>query len=580
MPEIAEVARVVHFLRLHLIGKRISTASALDDQNVFGKVGTTGADVQATLIGKKIISAGSQGKYFWITLEKPPHLVMHLGMTGWVHIKGETTAYTNYYKKMKDEEKDHWPPKFTKFSFATEGTPAVEVAFADARRFGRVRLVDCPGEDIRKHSPLKENGPDPVVDTDVFTEDYLKAKMRARRVPVKALLLDQTTISGIGNWVADETLYQAKFHPEQYCNEFDDAQVAKLYEAIRYVCQTAVDKLGDSDQFPEDWLFNHRWGKGTKGEAAKLPNGDKLAFITVGGRTSCYAPGVQKKTGRTTDGIKEEPLVNGTKDKAPKKAKATKKSQKALTESGDEDSPPPKKAKGPKKSRRAPIESGDEESPPPKRKRAKPTKKGDKGQVVKMEEKVSETKPEDGLYHFSYLKLLESRERWKYAANISTISQPDTARDSMFAQDIVFDALDPSLNKNSAEAGVTIMSSIEALILPQDPASCNAISLLASTSPTKHLARTITITHKTTFQDVARRTEGVLTPALYGRDPRAKSRASVSANAARMIAQHPTNAPATGFAAAARPLRFSREAPAPLEANGISSPGCEFVHGC
>ncbi|KAH7175789.1 Formamidopyrimidine-DNA glycosylase N-terminal domain-containing protein [Dactylonectria macrodidyma] len=338
MPEIAEVARIVHFLRLHVVGKRIASASAIDDKNVFGKVGTTGAEVEVALKGKKIVSAGSQGKYFWITLESPPHLVMHFGMTGWVHIKGEKTAYTNYYKKMKDEDIAQWPPRFWKFQFATEETPAVEVAFADSRRFGRVRLVDCPGDQIRSHSPLVENGPDPVVDLDRFTEEYLRGKMRARHVPIKALLLDQAMISGIGNWVADETLYQAKLHPEQYCDEFDDTQITTLYENIRYVCQTSVDELGDSDKFPKHWLFNYRWGKGTKGTASKLPNGEKLAFITVGGRTSCYAPGVQKKTGRTVPGIKEEPVEAKATPEVPKKSR-----KKNTSEFWDEGGPPAKK---------------------------------------------------------------------------------------------------------------------------------------------------------------------------------------------------------------------------------------------
>ncbi|KAK3186279.1 hypothetical protein K4F52_005043 [Lecanicillium sp. MT-2017a] len=337
MPEIAEIARIVHFLRIHLVGKRIATATAIDDPNVFGKVGTTGDAVAAALKGQKVISSGSQGKYFWITLEKPPHLVMHFGMTGWIHIRNDRTAYTNYYKSMKDSEYEEWPPKFWKFHLTTEGKTPVEIAFTDARRFGRVRLVDCPGEQIRKFSPLVENGPDPVVDKDVFTEDYLRSKMTSRHVPIKALLLDQAMISGIGNWVADETLYQAKVHPEQYCDDFGDAEIKKIYDSIKYVCDLAVEKLGDSDQFPEHWLFNHRWGKGSKDASAKLPNGEKLAFITVGGRTSCYAPGVQKKTGRVPDSAKTEPIKAEPAVKAPKKGR--KSTSKAVKEEPQEELP-------------------------------------------------------------------------------------------------------------------------------------------------------------------------------------------------------------------------------------------------
>ncbi|KAM3522023.1 hypothetical protein NHJ13051_005905 [Beauveria bassiana] len=319
MPEIAEIARAVHFLRIHLVGKRIASAEAIDDANVFGKVGTTGAAVAAALTGKKVVSAGTQGKYFWITLEKPPHLVMHFGMTGWIHVKNDKTAYTNYFKKMEDSEYTVWPPKFWKFHITTDEKLPVEIAFTDPRRFGRVRLLNCPGVDIRKHSPLVENGPDPVVDKDRFTEEYLRGKMTSRHVPIKALLLDQSMISGIGNWVADETLYHARVHPEQYCDDFNDGEIKKIYESICYVCNLAVEKLGDSDEFPEHWLFNHRWGKGSKGSSSKLPNGEKLSFITVGGRTSCFAPAIQKKTGRVAGNAKTEPLVKEETDeeKAP-----------------------------------------------------------------------------------------------------------------------------------------------------------------------------------------------------------------------------------------------------------------------
>lgn len=83
----------------------------------------------------------------------------------------------------------------------TDEQPNVEAAYADSRRFGRIRLVDCAGEDIRKTTPLKENGPDPVIDKDILTAEWLEKKLRSKHVPVKALLLDQANISGIGNWV-------------------------------------------------------------------------------------------------------------------------------------------------------------------------------------------------------------------------------------------------------------------------------------------------------------------------------------------------------------------------------------------
>ncbi|KAI2633389.1 formamidopyrimidine-DNA glycosylase [Xylaria nigripes] len=311
MPEIAEVARVTHFLRQNLVGKTIRKVVAQDDNSIFGKVGASASAFEAALTGKRVVRAGNKGKYFWLELDKPPHPVMHFGMTGWIHIRGEQTLYNRYAEKLGAVET--WPPKYWKFYLETNSQPVVGVSFTDARRFGRIRLVDCPGPEITSHSPLVENGPDPVVDRKVFTEEYLKQKMQSRHVPVKVLLLDQATISGIGNWVGDEIMYQAGLHPEQYCDDFSDAEIARLYKAICYICDVAVEKLGDSEQFPEDWLFHHRWNKGKKGAEKTLPNGEQFVFVTVGGRTSCVVPSRQKMTGRVAADTKEEGPKRSTK---------------------------------------------------------------------------------------------------------------------------------------------------------------------------------------------------------------------------------------------------------------------------
>lgn len=125
------------------------------------------------------------------------------GMTGWIRFRNEDTYY---YKPAKEEEKKDWPPKFWKFLLETAEEPKCEAAFVDSRRFARVRLLDCDADAIRQTTPLKENGPDPVIDKDVITEEWFVNKMRSKKVPVKALLLDQANFSGIGNWVGYEGL--------------------------------------------------------------------------------------------------------------------------------------------------------------------------------------------------------------------------------------------------------------------------------------------------------------------------------------------------------------------------------------
>ncbi|KAM0143276.1 hypothetical protein ACHAP3_001412 [Botrytis cinerea] len=302
MPEIAEVARAVHYIRKSLVGKTLAVVKAQDDANVFGKAGTSAAEFQKALTGRKVEGAGQQGKYFWMIMSSPPHPVFHFGMTGWFHIRGQDSYY---YRSKNEDEEEVWPPRFSKFSLQTAGEPKVEAAFTDSRRFSRIRLVNCIAEAIRDTSPLKKNGPDPVLDKDILTTEWLEQKLNKKQVPIKALLLDQANISGIGNWVGDEILYNARLHPEQYSNTFTSEEIKRLHTSMMYICQTAVDLLADSSKFPDDWMFKHRWGKGKKDGPAALPNGEKITFLTVGGRTSCVVPSVQKKTGAVAGDMKK-----------------------------------------------------------------------------------------------------------------------------------------------------------------------------------------------------------------------------------------------------------------------------------
>ncbi|KAL8863059.1 MAG: hypothetical protein Q9178_000432 [Gyalolechia marmorata] len=327
MPEIGEVARIVNYLHKHLVGKTLAVVKAQHDENVYGKVGTSAAEFEKALTGKKVVDARQQGKYFWLVMSSPPHPLFHFGMAGWWKIRDLETAY---YKPTKKEEPT-WPPKYWKFTLETSDDSKSEHAFVDFRRLARIRLIDCAAEEMRNVSPLKENGPDPVVDKDILTEDWLVQKLQSKHVPVKALLLDQANISGIGNWVGDELLYDAKIHPEQYSNTLSPAQMKQLHTSIRYVCSTAVELLAESDRFPEEWLFKHRWGKGKKDASQQLPNGAKIKFVTVGGRTSAVVPSVQKKTGEVAADVKgndsddddaEKDDGEGEQKPKPKKRKA------------------------------------------------------------------------------------------------------------------------------------------------------------------------------------------------------------------------------------------------------------------
>jgi formamidopyrimidine-DNA glycosylase len=340
-------------------------------QIVYGKVGTTASEFQKAITGKKIVDAKQQGKYFWLEMDSSPHPLMHFGMSGWLKFSNDNTAY---YRPTKAEEAE-WPPKFWKFVLQLKDDDC-EIAFVDARRLGRIRLVDAKAEDMRKTSPLKENGPDPVLDPDILTVDWLKEKLRKKRVPVKALMLDQANISGIGNWVGDEILYQARLHPEQYSNTFSDQQVKQLHDAMMYVCNTAVDTLAESDKFPEDWLMKHRWSKGKK-DGGKLPNGEKIVFLKVGGRTSAVVPSRQKKTAAVAGDVSDDANGVEVSDEEIKPKKGAKRKSPDPEDEEDEEleKKPTKASRGRKKA--APEEVKEEKpAQTPASKRQKTTTNG------------------------------------------------------------------------------------------------------------------------------------------------------------------------------------------------------------
>ena len=128
-----------------------------------------------------------------------------------------------------------------------------EVAFVDVRRLGRIRLCKSP----RTEPPISELGFDPILSMPSLNE--FSSMVRRRSCPIKALLLDQSFSAGVGNWVADEILYNARIYPGQRCNALTDSQISSLHHFVANICETAVAVDADSQHYPSHWLFRHRW---------------------------------------------------------------------------------------------------------------------------------------------------------------------------------------------------------------------------------------------------------------------------------------------------------------------------------
>lgn len=328
MPELPEVESARVLCEAHCLGATVTSVAFLEDGTFDEKIfaGTTATDFREALVGKTLVSARRLGKHMWWELgvkrgkqgkkttpsETDASPLFHFGMTGAMSVRGGGAM------KYKSFEVDttSWPPRFAKL--VVEFDSGVALAYTDPRRFGKVRLVRG---DVLASPPISQLGFDPLLampDPDAFAAAYAR-----RAAPIKAALLDQKIAAGVGNWIADEVLYQARVHPETPAKQLSRAQLERIRDEMGAVVRKSVEANADADAFPEDWLFHRRWGK-----VAGSVNGSRVEFITVGGRTTAFVPAVQKKNA----GAKREAK--------PVEAKPAKRGAAAR-----ELAPPPKKAK-------------------------------------------------------------------------------------------------------------------------------------------------------------------------------------------------------------------------------------------
>ncbi len=280
MPELPEVETVCRLLHRSLVGKKIKDVEVVKDPIIFGAAPSE-AIVKA-LKGRTVKNIGRKGKTFWIELDKPPVMFGHLGMSGWIRELGkETVRLKEHGDAPLDDESGR--PRFLKMMItADDGT---RIAYTDGRRLGRVWLSDSPKTDAK----IKKLGPD-VMD-ELPTAKQLQELLGKRNAPIKALLMDQHILSGIGNWVADEVLYQAKIAPQRPASSLSASEFSALRKSIEKVIKVSVEAGVDEEKFPKTWIFHHRWG-GSRG-ADKIGKHD-IKRTTVGGRTTAWVPAVQK----------------------------------------------------------------------------------------------------------------------------------------------------------------------------------------------------------------------------------------------------------------------------------------------
>lgn len=224
MPELPEVETITADLRPHLVGRTV-TACAVRFPTLVRH--PDAATFRARIVGRRFEALSRRGKYILHHLSAPPGgevLVVHLGMTGqWCCVGGDTPEPLHLHVVMELDD-------------------GRQLRYRDVRRFGRLLLgTETELVALRK---LPRLGPEPL--DPAFTAAELHRRLRARRAPLKALLLDQMVVAGVGNIYADESCFRAGVRPDRPAGELSRRAVGRLHSALCELLREAIVNRGSS----------------------------------------------------------------------------------------------------------------------------------------------------------------------------------------------------------------------------------------------------------------------------------------------------------------------------------------------
>ena len=255
------------------VGRTISHVRCADDRIVIEDVAPR--TLARTLKGRRVLEVHRHGKQLWFELDRPPMPLFHYGMTGAFHVPdGDHLDLESGI-----DPGATWPPRFWKIQLEFDDGGAL--CMTSARRFGRIRLR----EDPEHEPPLSTLGFDPLLD--MPTPAAFARLVAGRRGTLKGLLLNQSFAAGVGNWIADEVLYQAHLDPRRNVDSLTSDEVRAMHRCLARIIRTAVRVNATKRRFPKDWLFHTRWGRDAD---ATTSDGEPIEHLTVAGRTTAWVP--------------------------------------------------------------------------------------------------------------------------------------------------------------------------------------------------------------------------------------------------------------------------------------------------
>lgn len=236
MPELPEVETVRRGLMSLIVGRKVKAVEH-DTPKGFPNAA---ADVSGFLIGAKITDVRRRAKVLMIDLSTDYTLVIHLKMTGQMVFRGEAVFGAGHPNESLVGE---LPDRSTRVTFTFDD--GSHLYFNDQRKFGWIRLL--PTLEVPNIDFMKKVGPEPL-EAEFTAEQFAERFKRRARTSIKAALLDQTVVAGVGNIYADESLWGAKIHPQRLVGAVTEKEFTRLFTELRSVMNTAIEKGGSTDK--------------------------------------------------------------------------------------------------------------------------------------------------------------------------------------------------------------------------------------------------------------------------------------------------------------------------------------------
>jgi formamidopyrimidine-DNA glycosylase len=235
MPELPEVETVRRGLAKLIIGKTI-VSEVHDTEKGFPNAPT---DVNTFLIGSTVTDVRRRAKVLMIDLSTEYTLLIHLKMTGQLVYVGDTRFGAGH---PNDSLVNALPDKSTRVTL--QFNDGATLFFNDQRKFGWMRLL--PTIEIPNISFMQKVGPEPL-STEFTAQQFIQRLARRPKTNIKAAILDQSVVAGIGNIYADESLWGAKINPKRLVSSLTEDEKTLLYTEVRAVMNLSIEKGGSSN---------------------------------------------------------------------------------------------------------------------------------------------------------------------------------------------------------------------------------------------------------------------------------------------------------------------------------------------